>query len=86
MKSEDKQKARRPLRKREREAERVFEGLGVALHGHRLFGRVESTLIGVVAVVAPPQCQQERLAPPEALARQLREYRRYLRLRDQSGR
>ena len=30
MKSEDKQKSRRPLRKKDREAERVFEGLGVA--------------------------------------------------------
>src|SRR4030095_9751453 len=30
MKSEDKQKARRPRRKKDREAERVFEGLGVA--------------------------------------------------------
>ncbi len=30
MKSEDKQKARRPLRRRDRDAERVFEGLGVA--------------------------------------------------------
>ena len=30
MKSEDKPRPRRPRRKRDREAERVFEGLGVA--------------------------------------------------------